>query len=87
MIFSLAQQQIKSLETEIGGYKRSIQKEEEKNETLTMVLNKVETNKTQTKKLIKQSVSKQDALKQRYATYSRTLHETEQAYNKANTVS
>ena len=52
-----------------------------------MVLNKVETNKTQTKKLIKQSIAKQDALKQRYATYSRTLHETEQAYQKAVNVS
>ncbi|XP_076810379.1 coiled-coil domain-containing protein 40-like [Clavelina lepadiformis] len=81
----LAQQQVKSLETEITGYKRSIQKEEERNETLTMVLNKAETNKSQTKKLIKQNLVKQDALKQQYGTYSRTLHETEQAYNKATT--
>ena len=83
---SLAKQQVKSLETEIGGYKKSIQKEEERNETLTMVLNKVENNKSQTKKLIKQSLAKQEALKQKYGTYSRALHETEQAYNKAVTV-
>uniref|UniRef100_H2XUM1 Coiled-coil domain-containing protein 40 n=1 Tax=Ciona intestinalis TaxID=7719 RepID=H2XUM1_CIOIN len=82
---SLAQQQVKSLETEISGYKRSIQKEEERNETLTMVLNKAETDKTVTKKLIKQNLIKQDSLKQTYGTYSRTLHETEQAYNKATT--
>uniref|UniRef100_H2YI71 Coiled-coil domain-containing protein 40 n=1 Tax=Ciona savignyi TaxID=51511 RepID=H2YI71_CIOSA len=82
---SLAQQQVKSLDTEISGYKRSIQKEEERNETLTMVLNKAETDKTLTKKLIKQNLIKQDALKQTYGTYSRTLHETEQAFNKAAT--
>ena len=85
-ISSLAQQQVKSLETEISGYKRSIQKEEEKNETLTVMLNKAESDKTVTKKKIKISQTKQDALKQQYATYSRTLHETEQSYNKATTV-
>ena len=87
IVCSLANQQVKSLETEISGYKRSIQKEEEKNETLTVMLNKAESDKTVTKKKIKISVSKQDALKQQYATYSRTLHETEQFYNKATTVS
>jgi len=83
----LAGQQVKSLETEIAGYKKSIQKEEERNETLTMVLNKTETDISVTKKLIKQNLAKQDALKQMYSTYSRTLHETEQALNKSSAVS
>lgn len=77
---------MKSLETEIDGYKKSIQKEEEKNETLTMVLNKAETDISVTKKLITQSQAKQENIKQQYSTYSRTLHETEQAINRANTV-
>ncbi|XP_039265191.1 coiled-coil domain-containing protein 40-like isoform X1 [Styela clava] len=82
---SLAKQQVKSHLTEIDGYKKSIQKEEEKNETLTMVLNKAENDISVTKKLISQSLAKQENTKQQYSTYSRTLHETEQAVNRANT--
>lgn len=79
---SLARQQVKSHATEIDGYKKSIQKEEEKNETLTMVLNKAENDISVTKKLISQSLAKQENTKQQYSTYSRTLHETEQAVNR-----
>lgn len=82
---NLAEQQVKSAGTEIDGYKKSIQKEEEKNETLTMVLKKAETDISVTKKLISQSLAKQENIKQQYSTYSRALHETEHAVNRANT--
>ncbi|XP_035694889.1 coiled-coil domain-containing protein 40-like [Branchiostoma floridae] len=78
-------QRVLSLETEIDGYKKSITKEQEKNETLTMVLNKTESDISTTKKLMAQSQTKQEAIKAEYTTYTRALHETEQALNRATT--
>jgi len=78
---NLARQQVKSLETEIVGYKRSTQKEEEKNEMLTVLLKKSENDCQMTKKSIKTCLSKQDTLKRDYSTYSKTLHETERRCN------
>lgn len=76
-----------SLETEIEGYKKSIQKEQEQNEKLTFVHNKTEVDIATIKRLLQQVQDKHDALKNEYATYTRMLHETEQALNRANTVS
>ena len=84
---SQQQQRIMSLETEIDGYKRSIQKEQENNEKLTLVLNKTDSDMTTVKRLLQQCHDKHDALKSEYSTYTRMLHETEQALNRANTVS
>ncbi|KAI8501057.1 Coiled-coil domain-containing protein 40 [Branchiostoma belcheri] len=78
-------QRVLSLETEIDGYKKSITKEQEKNETLTMVLNKTESDISTTRKLMAQSQTKQEAIKAEYTTYTRALHETEQALNRATT--
>ncbi|XP_021370653.1 coiled-coil domain-containing protein 40-like isoform X2 [Mizuhopecten yessoensis] len=77
------QQKVLSLETEIEGYKKSIFKEQEQNEKLTLILNKTERDIETVRKLLSQSQAKHDALKAEYATYTRMLHETEQALNRA----
>ncbi|XP_052261678.1 coiled-coil domain-containing protein 40-like isoform X2 [Dreissena polymorpha] len=79
------QQKVLSLETEIEGYKKSIQKEQEQNEKLTLILNKTERDIETVKKQLAQCQSKHDALKSEYATYTRILHETEQSLNRAMT--
>lgn len=85
--YSTQQEQIRSLGTEVETYKKSIIKEEEKNEELTMLLNKVNADIGHVKKQIEVSLSKKDKLKAEYMTYTRTLQETEQSLAKANTVS
>ncbi|WAQ97414.1 CCD40-like protein [Mya arenaria] len=87
MLEALSQQQQKvlSLETEIEGYKKSIQKEQEQNEKLTLILNKTERDIETVKKQLTQCQAKHDALKSEYATYTRILHETEQSLNRAMT--
>ena len=89
MLEALGQQQQKvlSLETEIEGYKKSIQKEQEQNEKLTLILNKTERDIETIKKQLAVCQNKHDALKAEYATYTRILHETEQSLNRAMTVS
>ncbi|XP_064620964.1 coiled-coil domain-containing protein 40-like isoform X2 [Lineus longissimus] len=79
------QQMILSLETEIDGFKRQIGKEQEQNEKLTLILNKTEVDIAMVKKLLAQVQAKHEALKAEYATYTRMLHETEQALNRAMT--
>ncbi|XP_043924009.1 coiled-coil domain-containing protein 40 [Protopterus annectens] len=79
---SQARQQVQSLDTEIEVYKKSIIKEEEQNELLAVILNRAESDAAMSKKLIAQCQMKQDALKAEYSTYTRTLHETEQALNR-----
>ncbi|XP_061471789.1 coiled-coil domain-containing protein 40 [Rhineura floridana] len=74
---------LKSLEIEIEVYKKSIIKEEERNELLASILNRSENDGNTSRKLIAQSVTKQDAMKVEFGTYTRTLHETEQALTRA----
>uniref|UniRef100_A0A8D0B8R3 Coiled-coil domain 40 molecular ruler complex subunit n=1 Tax=Salvator merianae TaxID=96440 RepID=A0A8D0B8R3_SALMN len=75
---------LKSLEIEIEVYKKSIIKEEERNEMLASILNRSENDANTSRKLIGQSLSKQDVMKVEFSTYSRTLHETEQALLRGN---
>lgn len=79
------QQRILSLDTEIEGYKKSISSEQEGNEKWTMVLSKTEQDIATSRKLMAQCLAKHEALKNEYATYTRMLHETEQALARANT--
>ena len=87
MFFRQQQQRIMSLETEIEGYKKSISKEQEENEKVTMVLSKMEADIATVRKMLTQCMTKHDALKNEYATYTRMLHETETALQRASTVS
>ncbi|XP_051792457.1 coiled-coil domain-containing protein 40 isoform X1 [Erpetoichthys calabaricus] len=77
-----ARQRVQSLITEADGYKKSITKEEERNELLTGILNRADVDISMTKKQISQCMAKQEALKTEYSTYTRTLHETEQALSR-----
>ncbi|KAM6377009.1 coiled-coil domain-containing protein 40 [Pluvialis apricaria] len=73
---------LKSLEMDIHGCRKSIRKEEEKNELLVTILSRSENDANATKKLIAQCLSRQEAMKVESGTYARILHETEQALNK-----
>jgi len=75
-----------SLETEIEGYKKSINKEQEENEKLTMILSKTDADILTIRKMLAQCQTKHEGLKNEYAVYTRMLHETEQALSRANTV-
>ncbi|NXC72988.1 CCD40 protein, partial [Anhinga anhinga] len=73
---------LKSLEMDIHGCRKSIRKEEEKNELLVTILSRSQNNANTTKKLIAQCLSRQEVLKVESGTYTRILHETEQALNR-----
>lgn len=77
-LFSKHRHDLKSLETDIDICRKSIRKEEEKNEMLVTTLSRSQNDNNTTKKLIARCVSKQEALKVETSTYSRVLHETEQ---------
>lgn len=77
---------LKSLEADIHGCRKSIRKEEEKNELLVSCLSRSQSSANATKKRIAQCLSRQEALKVEYSTYVRILHETEQALNKTKRV-
>jgi phage shock protein A len=51
-------QKVQSLETEIDGYKKSIFKEQEQNEKLTLILNKTERDIETVKKQLIQCMAK-----------------------------
>ncbi|CAB3982035.1 Hypothetical predicted protein [Paramuricea clavata] len=82
---SLQIERIKTIETELDGYRNSISKAQATNEQLTLMQNRIEADISMVKKLIGVSLNKQEILKTEYSKYSRMLHETEQALNKAKT--
>ncbi|CAJ1053287.1 coiled-coil domain-containing protein 40 isoform X2 [Xyrichtys novacula] len=65
------------LDREIEGYKKSISKERERNETLITQLNWTQTKVTTSEKQISQRQAQQEALHQHYTTCSRSLGDTE----------
>ena len=67
------------METELENYKKSITKEQEKNEQLTLLLKKIDADTTHVKKQMELIASKIEALQSDYTTYTRALQETEQA--------
>ncbi|XP_059416508.1 coiled-coil domain-containing protein 40 isoform X2 [Carassius carassius] len=73
----LANDQVRSLDTEIEGYKKSITQEEEQNECLTLRLNRAQNDCTTSRKLITHSQNHQEVLQAQYSTYTRMLQETE----------
>ncbi|XP_045548069.1 coiled-coil domain-containing protein 40 [Salmo salar] len=78
-----ATHQVRSLDTEIEGFKKSITWEEERNEPLTVLLNRTQLDSATSRKLI--SHSQQEALQAQYSIYTRTLQETEQTLQRVNT--
>ncbi|NWX62610.1 CCD40 protein, partial [Promerops cafer] len=73
---------LKSLEGDIHGCGKSIRKEEEKNENLVRLLNRSQNDASVTRKLIAQCLLEQEALQVQTGTYTRVLHETEQALSR-----
>ncbi|XP_008053386.1 coiled-coil domain-containing protein 40 [Carlito syrichta] len=71
------QHQAKSIDGEIEAYKKSIVKEEEKNEKLAGILNRTETEANLMQKLTTQCLTKQVALQSEFNTYRLTLQDTE----------
>ena len=84
--FSLQNQSIMAIETELDGYKRQVHKVQEQNEQLTYMHNRIESDISTVKKQIIICQNKHEALRIEYSTYSRTLHETEITLNRAQTV-
>ncbi|XP_006869709.1 PREDICTED: coiled-coil domain-containing protein 40 [Chrysochloris asiatica] len=80
---SECQHQVKSIDGELEAYKKSVMKEEEKNEKLASILNRVETEANLMQKLTTQCLAKQEALQSEFNTYRLTLQETEDALDKA----
>lgn len=83
---SAQNQQINSLESEIDNYKKSILKEEEKNEKLTFQHNKACADENHVRKQTELSEAKKNQLKTEYVTYTRILHETQQSLSRETTV-
>lgn len=75
---SIQQQELYSKQTEQDNAKKSIMKEQERNEQLTLLLHKVEADMNHIKKRIEQCAMKQETLQNDYMTYTRALQETEQ---------
>ncbi|XP_028912869.1 coiled-coil domain-containing protein 40 isoform X2 [Ornithorhynchus anatinus] len=73
----LSRRQAKSVDAEIEGFKKSIMKEEERNELLARILNRSETDAAMSQKLIAQCLAKQQVLKNEFSTFSHILHDTE----------
>uniref|UniRef100_UPI003AAAC844 coiled-coil domain-containing protein 40 n=1 Tax=Centroberyx gerrardi TaxID=166262 RepID=UPI003AAAC844 len=80
----VAKHQVISMDRETEGYKKSITKEEEQNEVLTMQLKWAQMDSATSKRLISQSQAQQEALQAHYSTYIRTLQETERTLARLN---
>ncbi|XP_052613654.1 coiled-coil domain-containing protein 40 isoform X2 [Peromyscus californicus insignis] len=74
--------QIKSIDGEIEAYKRSIMKEEVKNENLARLLNRSETEAMLVQKMTTQCLTKQEVLQNEFNTYQLALQDTEEMLNK-----
>ncbi|KAL9833749.1 LOW QUALITY PROTEIN: lysosomal alpha-glucosidase-like [Geothlypis trichas] len=73
---------LKSLEGDIHGCGRSIRKEEEKNENLVRLLTRSQNDASVSRRLIAQCLLEQEALQAQTGTYTRVLHETEEALSR-----
>ncbi|GAB5581383.1 coiled-coil domain-containing protein 40 isoform X2 [Prionailurus iriomotensis] len=80
---SECQHQIASIDGEIEAYKKSIVKEEEKNEKLAGVLNRTETEASLMQRLTTQCLAKQQTLQNEFNTYQLVLQDTEAALGQA----
>lgn len=79
-------EQILSLQSEIESHQKSMAKEQETNERLSLLLNKKQGDLATVKKMLALTQNKFAASKIEYATYSRTLQETESNLFRTNAV-
>lgn len=86
LISRLQLQRIDTMNTEMESYKRSIVKEQELNEKLTLVLNRTKYEIQNLDKLLQTNSEKSETIKQEISTYTRALEETQAMLNRVNTV-
>lgn len=84
--FRLQLQRIDTMNTEMESYKRSIVKEQELNEKLTLVLNRTKYEIQNLEKLLQTNSEKSETIKQEISTYTKALEETQLMLNRVNTV-
>lgn len=75
------------MNTEMESYKRSIVKEQELNEKLTLVLNRTKYEIQNLEKLLQINSEKSETCKQEISTYTKALEETQLMLNRVNNVS
>lgn len=75
------------MNTEMESYKRSIVKEQELNEKLTLVLNRTKYEIQNLEKLLQINSEKSETVKQEISTYTKALEETQLMLNRVNNVS
>ncbi|XP_053493521.1 coiled-coil domain-containing protein 40 isoform X2 [Ictalurus furcatus] len=80
-----ANHEVRALDTEAEGYRRSITLAQEQNEALTVLLNRVELKSATYRKLLKQIHTQQEVLQNLYTVHSRTLQETEKSLCRVDT--
>jgi hypothetical protein len=74
------------MNTEMESYKRSIVKEQELNEKLTLVLNRTKYEIQNLEKLLQTNSEKSETIKQEISTYTKALEETQLMLNRVNNV-
>ncbi|KAG9350054.1 hypothetical protein JZ751_026407 [Albula glossodonta] len=74
----MVRNQVRSLDTEIDGFKKSITEQEEHNERLTVLLNRAQLDCDTSRKLTAHSQAQQETLQAQYSSYMRMQQETEQ---------
>jgi hypothetical protein len=74
------------MNTEMESYKRSIVKEQELNEKLTLVLNRTKYEIQNVEKLLQINSEKSETVKQEISTYTKALEETQLMLNRVNNV-
>ena len=72
-----------NLDTELDSCKKATTKEEERNEQLTGMLRKLDTDTVHVKRQLEQSLARRDQLKEDYMIYTRTLQEVEETLEQA----
>ena len=85
-MFRLQSQRIDTMNTEMESYKRSIVKEQELNEKLTLVLNRTKYEIQNLERLHEISHEKSETTKQEISTYTRALQETQHMLDRINNV-
>ncbi|XP_053768019.1 coiled-coil domain-containing protein 40 isoform X2 [Desmodus rotundus] len=84
-VLSECRHQLKSLDSEVEAYKKSIVREEEKNERLAGLLHRAETGAALMQKLTAQCLTRQEVLQGQVNTYRLVLQDTEDALGRAHT--
>nr|KAF6415212.1 coiled-coil domain containing 40 [Molossus molossus] len=84
-VVSEQQHRLRSIDGQVEAYRKSIVKEEEKNEKLASVLNRAQTEAGLVQKLTAQCLARQEVLQGQFSSYKLVLQDTEDMLGKAHT--